>query len=147
MAYPKLEKVRESSLMKMLSPLLLGAMVCLLIAMVHAVPAEQKPLGQSLGSLTNTILTPQKFAEQAAWMGLKEIEVGALALKRSQSVEVRDLASQMLRDHSVAHRQLTRIAEQHHLILPPTNAFSGDRLDQIHLRNRGDAAVRERAAE
>ena len=80
-------------------------------------------------------------------MGLKEIEVGALALKRSQSVEVRDLASQMLRDHSVAHRQLTRIAEQHHLILPPTNAFSGDRLDQIHLRNRGDAAVRERAAD
>lgn len=65
-------------------------------------------------------VTPQQFATQAATIGKAEIELGQLALQRSQDEEVRKYAQRIVADHKAADAKLRKIAAQERLTLPQT---------------------------
>lgn len=60
----------------------------------------------------------QEFARKAAAAGLAEVETGKLAKKRASSDEVREMAEQMVEDHSRANDRLTAIASAQNISLP-----------------------------
>jgi putative membrane protein len=68
-------------------------------------------------------LTAQQFVTKAAMAGNKEVREGELALQKSSNPDVKNFASQMVRDHSAANAKLTRIANREGLNVPPTNSM------------------------
>lgn len=60
----------------------------------------------------------QEFVKKAAAAGLAEVETGKLAKKRASSDEVREMAEQMIDDHSRANDRLTAIASRQNISLP-----------------------------
>jgi putative membrane protein len=67
--------------------------------------------------LTMTV-SPQSFATQAAVIGRAEVELGQLAMQKTQDQTVREYARRMVKDHQAAAAQLEKIAGQEHLELP-----------------------------
>src|SRR5262249_4241466 len=61
---------------------------------------------------TNAPLTSETFVSKAAQAGMTEVEVGKLALDKSQDKDVRDFADRMVKDHSKANDELTAIAQR-----------------------------------
>jgi putative membrane protein len=59
-----------------------------------------------------------KFAAQAAKDGMAEVELGKLALDKSNDARVREFADRMIQDHSKANRQLESIAGSKNISLP-----------------------------
>lgn len=68
-------------------------------------------------------MTAETFARAAALGGLKEVHVGQLAMQKTQSSEVRQLASRIVEDHSAANQRLMLLARTRGIDLPPTNVF------------------------
>jgi putative membrane protein len=60
------------------------------------------------------------FALSAATGGMMEVEAANLALKKSKEKAVRDFAGRMLKDHSIANKELKSIAAAKGLQLPQT---------------------------
>jgi putative membrane protein len=71
-------------------------------------------------------LSSQQFVSDAAVGGLKEIYLSQLALEKSTNDDVKNFASQMVRDHSRADAKLQKIAEAEGLAFPATNTFAAD---------------------
>jgi putative membrane protein len=76
----------------------------------------------------------QRFAAHAAMDSMAEIELGQLALDKSNDPKVREFANRMIQDHSKANMQLESIAKSAHVVLPaepgeklqmPMNKLSG----------------------
>src|SRR5512134_2270500 len=76
----------------------------------------------------------QKFAADAAKDSMAEVELGQLALNKSDNAKVREFANQMIQDHSKANVQLQSIAKSGNVVLPsdpgeklqkPMNKLSG----------------------
>jgi putative membrane protein len=65
-------------------------------------------------------VTPQSFATQAAVMGKAEVELGQLALEKSQDSNLRAYAQRMIRDHTAANAKLKKLATQENITLPAT---------------------------
>ncbi|QQL51246.1 DUF4142 domain-containing protein [Mucilaginibacter ginkgonis] len=59
-----------------------------------------------------------KFAAKAAAGGMEEVELGMLALARSNTPGVKTLADMMQKDHSKANTELKAIASARHIVLP-----------------------------
>ena len=59
-----------------------------------------------------------KFSAQAAKDGMAEVELGKLALDKSNDARVREFADRMIQDHSKANRQLESIAGSKNISLP-----------------------------
>ena len=68
----------------------------------------------------------QKFAAEAAMDSMAEVELGQLALDKSNDPRVREFANQMIQDHSKATMQLENIAKSANVVLP---AEPGEKLD------------------
>ncbi len=62
---------------------------------------------------------PAIFVAKAAQDGMTEVELGKIALGKSQNSEVRDFAQRMVTDHGKANQELGAIAK-HKGITPPT---------------------------
>jgi putative membrane protein len=60
----------------------------------------------------------QKFAADAAKDSMAEVELGQLALKKSDDARVREFANRMIKDHSKANQQLESIAKSRNIVLP-----------------------------
>jgi putative membrane protein len=60
----------------------------------------------------------QKFAAEAAKDSMAEVELGQLALKKSDDARVREFANRMIKDHSKANQQLESIAKSRNIVLP-----------------------------
>lgn len=69
-------------------------------------------------SVKSRTLTPQSFTTQAAVIGKAEIELGQLAMQKTQDPGVRDYAQRMIRDHQAAAAKLQKIAGAEQLELP-----------------------------
>jgi len=54
---------------------------------------------------------PAVFVEDAAQAGMTEVELGKIALNKSQNAEVRSFAQRMVTDHGKANQELAKIAE------------------------------------
>ena len=55
--------------------------------------------------------TPSAFVKKAALTGMTEVELGKLALSKSQDPEVRSFAQRMVTDHGKANAELSSIAK------------------------------------
>jgi putative membrane protein len=55
---------------------------------------------------------PTIFVEKAAQDGMTEVELGKVALAKSQNAEVRDFAQRMVTDHGKANQELAALAKQ-----------------------------------
>ena len=56
--------------------------------------------------------TPTVFVEKAAQDGMTEVELGKVALSKSQNPEVREFAQRMVTDHGKANQELAALARQ-----------------------------------
>jgi len=56
--------------------------------------------------------TPTVFVQKAAQDGMTEVELGKVALAKSQNAEVREFAQRMVTDHTKANQELAAIARQ-----------------------------------
>jgi len=63
-------------------------------------------------------LTATSFATQAATIGQAEIELGRLAQKNSEDVNVKRYGERMVKDHTAAAAKLSKAAEAQNLRLP-----------------------------
>ena len=68
----------------------------------------------------------QKFAADAAKDSMAEVELGQLALNKSDNAKVREFANRMIQDHSKANMQLEGIAKSGNVVLP---SEPGDKLE------------------
>jgi len=69
---------------------------------------------------------PSVFVEKAAQDGMTEVELGKVALAKSQNAEIRDFAQRMVADHGKANLELAALAKQKGIVAPK-------RLDAEHL--------------
>ena len=56
--------------------------------------------------------SPKTFVEKAAQAGMAEVELGKVALEKSQNPEVRSFAQRMVADHGKANRELATLAKE-----------------------------------
>jgi len=56
--------------------------------------------------------SPKAFVEKAAQDGMTEVELGKVALEKSQNPEVRNFAQRMVTDHGKANSELASLAKQ-----------------------------------
>jgi putative membrane protein len=71
-------------------------------------------------------MTPQQFAQRAALSGLKEVSIARMAVTKAQNTQVRQFANTLLRDHTKANQELSRIATQKGFSLPAANTFDSE---------------------
>jgi putative membrane protein len=76
---------------------------------------EQKPKEQALENGANN-----EFAAQAAIGSMMEVESSAHMIKLTENRDVQNLATIMVKDHTMAQKELTNIAKQQQLFLPQT---------------------------
>jgi putative membrane protein len=63
-------------------------------------------------------ITPQSFVSQAASSGMAEVQLGKLAVKKSQNPQVKQFAQMMIKDHTNADNQLKSLAKKQNVSLP-----------------------------
>lgn len=61
---------------------------------------------------------PKVFVDKAAQAGMAEVELGKVALAKSQNSEVREFAQRMVTDHTKANTELSSIAMSKGLDVP-----------------------------
>ena len=90
------------------------------------------------------------FVKNAALDGMTEVELGKIALSKSQDAKVREFAQRMVTDHSKANDELTEIAKQRNLEVPKVldtehkslvqmlNSKSGAAFDSVYSEHMND---------
>lgn len=63
-------------------------------------------------------MVPEKFTKSAALDGMTEVELGQLALARSQDAKIRKFAQQMVTDHGKANAELAKLAKSKGMQVP-----------------------------
>jgi putative membrane protein len=125
----------------------------LLLPMLSIAPvgAQQPATPPSAGSMPtkgadSLSAGDHKFVEEAGTSNLAELKVAKLALDRGSSTQVKDLAQQLIDDHTKAGDQLKQIADEQGFSLPsePTAKqkaiydhlarLSGSAFDQAFLK-------------
>ncbi len=81
-------------------------------------------LGMTLPALSVEESVDQKFAADVAKDGMAEVELGRLALNKSDNAKVREFANRMVQDHSKAQMQLEGIAKSGKSSSPASRATS-----------------------
>jgi putative membrane protein len=92
-------------------------------------------------------VTPDKFATQAAVISKAEIELGKLAMEKSQNKDVRSFAQRMVKDHQAADAKLKKIAAAENITLPQSLDAEHQALKQKLSKLEGEAFDREYAKE
>lgn len=65
-----------------------------------------------------TSMTPSSFVSEAAAGGMAEVQLGNLALTRSQNDDVKQIGQQMILDHTKANIELTQLATKKSFTIP-----------------------------
>lgn len=78
-------------------------------AMESASPDDAKMKGSE---------SPASFVNKAAQDGMTEVELGKLALSKSDNPDVKQFAQQMVQDHGKANTELAGIAKEQNLEIP-----------------------------
>lgn len=97
----------------------------------NAVPAMKKPstVESIKEKVTQALLTNESFVKQAAMAGRAEIELSSLALKTSQTADVKAFAQRMVKDHTAAAATLKGIAQSKSIEVP--DGIDGDHQDAL----------------
>lgn len=74
------------------------------IALLGALMLAGQPL------LAAGFITPQEFVTRASAAGLGEVELGKLALQKSDAADIRAFAQKMVEDHGKANAELAAVA-------------------------------------
>jgi len=77
-----------------------------------------KPSGGKLKMARQDGAVPTSFVKQAAQDGMTEVQLGKLAVQKSQDAKVREFANRMVADHSQANRDLASLAKSKNLDVP-----------------------------
>lgn len=90
-------------------------------------------------SAEDTPPPPAVFVQKAALDGLAEVELGKVALDKSDNTEVREFARRMIADHSKANEELTAIAKQKGISTPAR--LDAERQNLVNLLEQKDGAA------
>jgi putative membrane protein len=80
--------------------------------------AAMKPSASKLKMAKQQGAVPEEFVKQAAMDGMAEVQLGKVALEKSQDPKIREFAQRMIDDHSKANDKLTALAQSKNLELP-----------------------------
>lgn len=95
-----------------------------------AVQSQNSPAAQNLSA--------QEFVTQATIAGATEVAAARIALKNSQADDVKSFAKQMIKDHSLANKQLSAIAKRKRLSVPAqSDAKHRAVLDALRVQTGG----------
>lgn len=73
---------------------------------------------ESTGMRMAAAESPQDFVRKAAQAGMTEVELGKLALEKSQNADVRNYAQRMVQDHGKNNAELESLAKSKNLEVP-----------------------------
>jgi putative membrane protein len=79
------------------------------------------------------------FADKAAIGGLAEVDLGKLALTKTDNARIKRFANMMITDHGKANTELARIANEKHITLPT----SLDKEHQAKMDSLGQLSGRD----
>jgi putative membrane protein len=97
---------------------LLSLAGCAALATTAAI-ADAPPAQRPAENDTNKLSTADRdFLEQAAIINLHEVEAGNLALKKTRSQPVKELAEAIVNDHARSNSELQKLAAEKHVPLP-----------------------------
>ncbi len=82
--------------------------------------ASMKPSGAKLKMARQDGAVPTTFVKKAAQDGMTEVQLGKLALQKSQDAKVREFANRMVADHSKAGEDLASLAKSKNIDVPAT---------------------------
>lgn len=96
---------------------------------------------------TMKTVSSQEFVSKAAVIGKAEIELGQLAMRKSEDENVRKYAQQMVKDHTAADAKLKMIAKQENVMVPQSLDADHEAVKQKLSSLEGVAFDREYAKE
>ena len=64
------------------------------------------------------------FLEEAAKVGMHEIQMGRLGIERGQSQAIKGFCQRLINDHSLANKEMAALPKQKGLMLPGDDAKS-----------------------
>lgn len=67
--------------------------------------------------------TSNDFVDNAAAVGIAEVETSKLALEKSASADIKSFANMMITDHSKANDELAAIAKKHDIEVPDSTTL------------------------
>ena len=105
-------------------------------------PAAAQPKTTMNRDLQRT-MSPQAFTEQAAVIGQAEVEIGRVALTNAGDPNVRQYAERMVKDHTAAATQLSKVAAKEGLQIPQTLDGEHQALKQKLAGLKGEAFDKE----
>jgi putative membrane protein len=77
-----------------------------------------KPSASKLKMAKQEGAVPEEFVKQAAMAGMAEVQLGKVALEKSQDPKIRQFAQRMIDDHSKANDKLAAVARSQNLDVP-----------------------------
>ena len=137
----------------LLATVVLGASVAAATPHRHRAPVA-RPSSAQLRLASQDGAIPATFVKKAALDGMTEVELGRIALEKSQDAKVRSFAERMVRDHGKANEALGAIAKrkglsvpmaldpEHRSLIQRLNAKSGTAFDTAYteqMRNHSKA--------
>lgn len=127
----------------LLGTLLLAGITCAAVAQSRTGPGSSASVGEGMDHGDNR---DAMFMRHAAAASLAEIQAGRIALDKSSSAQVKQLAQRIIDDHTKANEQLTSIAGRKQVTLPTEpmpmqkqeaarlQSLSGNSFDQAYAR-------------
>lgn len=94
--------------------------------------------GSGGGSVSNAPAADKEFVANAGMAGLGEVQMGNLALQKSENAEVRAFAQRMVTDHGQSNAELAQLATAKGLALPAELAGKHQQ-GYEHLQSLGGA--------
>lgn len=80
---------------------------------------------------SNTAVVQDNFWTNAAEGGMAEVEMGRLALQKSQNADVKKFAQMMVTDHTKANDELKALAAKKNVVLPTDTGSHKSTLDKL----------------
>ncbi len=100
--------------------------------------------GNAYNSVANTVSNavggdkPSDFMSEAAQGGEAEVQLGNLALQKSQNADVRKFAQMMVDDHTKAGNELKELAKKKNVTLPAGIGSNKSTADKLQTLNGAD---------
>jgi putative membrane protein len=89
-------------------------------------------MSSTMNSNSNTAVVQDNFWSKAAQGGMAEVELGKLALQKSQNADVKKFAQMMVTDHTKANDELKALASKKNVTLPIDLGSHKSTLDDLN---------------
>lgn len=111
--------------------LIIAAALCICVSVSQDLRAQAATTGASPS--TKSPVSDQDFFTKASSDGAAEVQLGQLAVQKASSPQTRDLAQQLVKDHTAANKQLAALADRKHanVVLQPQPSDLMDKLQSL----------------